>query len=84
MLLTVRHAFLWMVAIVATLVWVAAFPWMLRRGATLGRFLGWIDLNFIAFLEHVILRPFFAAPIPWAPINRMSCVRHRITFEEVV
>jgi hypothetical protein len=83
-LLAVHHAFLWMIAIVATLVWMVTFSWMLRHGATLGRFLRWIDLNYIAFLERVVLRPFFAAPIPWVPINRISSVRHRILLEDAV
>ncbi len=77
-LLCLRGVLLWVIIPVATLVWLPASVWLRRRGVKLGQFLGWVDLNLIAFLERTILRPLFRSAIPWTPPRAMREVTHRV------
>ncbi len=75
-LLVLRGILLWVVVPLAALAWLVSFNWL--RGVSAGQFLGWIDLNLIAFLSRSILRPLFRAPPPWIPVSQMSRVTHRL------
>jgi hypothetical protein len=68
-LLTVRGALLWVLLIVAPL---------RKRGVSLGKFLGWLDLNLISAIQRSLARPFFDAAIPWTPLSAAAGVTHRI------
>lgn len=73
------HGFLmWIVIPLAFFTWLPAWFWLHRRGASLGQFLGWVDLNLTACLERTILRPLFPAPLPWVPARSMVDIRHRV------
>jgi hypothetical protein len=78
MLLLIRGVLLWLVVPLAVLLWVILAGQLRRRGVGLGRFLGWVDLNLIAFLQRTALRPFFAEPIQWISPRGMSTVTHRL------
>jgi hypothetical protein len=77
-LLLIRGILLWVVVPVATCVWLVVALRLRRRGVTLGRFLGWIDLNLVACLQRTILRPLFRAPRDWVPVDEMPKVTHRL------
>jgi hypothetical protein len=77
-LLLVRGVLLWIVVPPAFVCWlVLAIP-LRRRGVTLGKFLGWVDLNLVAFLGRTILRPIVRTPLPWVPAGEMAEVEHRL------
>ena len=38
--------------------WVLGAPRLHKRGIKIGQFLGWIDVNLIALIQHSLLRPF--------------------------
>ncbi len=78
-LLLIRGVLLWAVIPLATCAWLPAALWLRRRGVRLGHFLGWVDLNLMAFLARVVLRPFFRAPPAWVPASAMGTVTHRVT-----
>jgi hypothetical protein len=78
-LLMIRGTLLWIVIPLAVCAWAPAAPWLSRRGVRLGHFLGWVDLNLIAFLTRIILRPLFRAPTPWVPASAMEQVTHRVS-----
>lgn len=78
-LLLIRGVLLWVVIPVAACAWLPAALWLRRRGVRLGHFLGWVDLNLIAFLARGALRPFFRAPPAWVPADAMAEVTHRVT-----
>jgi hypothetical protein len=61
-LLLVRGLLLWLVIPIASLVWLVLCVWLLRKGVGLRQFLGWVDLNSVAFLQRSILRPFVPSP----------------------
>jgi hypothetical protein len=69
---------LWIVIPIAFCVWAPAALWLRRRGVQLGHFLGWVDLNLIAFLTRIVLRPAFRAPASWVPASAMGQVAHRV------
>ena len=77
-LLCLRGVLLWMVILLAVLAWLAVSVRLQRRGVKLGQFLGWSDLNLMAFLERTILRPLFCSPIQWTPMRVMPEVAHRV------
>jgi hypothetical protein len=52
--------------------------WLRRMGVTFGGYLGWVDLNLVAALEHSILRPLFREPLSWTPVRSMPDVTHRV------
>ena len=78
-LLFIRGVLLWVVIPVAACAWVLGARWLSPRGVRFGHFLGWVDLNLVAFLARIVLRPFFRAPPPWVPASIMSQVTHRVT-----
>lgn len=80
LLLLLRGVLLWLVVPVATCTWPVTFVWFRRPRITLGQFLGWSDLNLMALLSRVVLRPFFRAPLPWIPWHAMPHVTHRLRF----
>ena len=38
--------------------WVLGTPRLHQRRIKIGQFLGWIDVNLIALIQHSLLRPF--------------------------
>ena len=62
--LLVRGVLLWVVVPLAVASWLLLAIVLRRRGVTLGKFLGWVDLNLVAFLGRTILRPIVRAPDP--------------------
>jgi hypothetical protein len=78
-LLLMRGVLLWIVIPLAVVAWTPAAPWLVLRGVRLGHFLGWVDLNLIAFLSRIVLRPLFRAPAAWVPASAMNQVTHRIS-----
>jgi hypothetical protein len=78
MLLLMRGVLLWVVAPLATISWPFVYVWLRRSGVSFGQFLGWIDLNLMAFLSRSILRPLFRNPPPWVPRREMPRVSHRL------
>ena len=80
-LLLVRGVLLWIVAPLAFALWLALSPWLLVKKVGPGRFLGWVDLNLIAFLQRSVARPFFPEPAPWTPVSTLPAVTHRISLD---
>lgn len=80
MVLLVVHGFLiWWLVPIWFVLWLILCVWMLRKRVGLGRFLGWADINFIAFLQRVIMRPMFPNPVSWVPVRDMPEVEHRVS-----
>ena len=77
-LLCLRGLLLWIVIPLAALAWLPVSVRLRRRGVKLGQFLGWVDLNLVAFLERTILRSFFRSPIQWTPTRVMPEVTYRV------
>lgn len=78
-LLVIRGVLLWLIVPMSFVVWVVAALWLVPRGATLGKFLGWIDSNFIFLIERTLLRPFFSEPTHlWIHFSDVSRVSHRV------
>lgn len=50
------------------------------QGVGLRQFLGWVDLNLMAFLSRIVLRPLFRDPVPWIGWREMAHVTHRVRF----
>ena len=78
LILLARGLLLWVVVPVATLAWMVAFPWLHRRGVRFLQYLGWIDLNLIAFLQRFVFRPLVRWPIDFVSAREMSLVVHRL------
>lgn len=76
-LLLIRSVLLWILLPLETCLWLALSPWAYRRGVGPGEFLGWADLNLIAFLQRLILRPLFPERQPWVPVHAMPEITHR-------
>jgi hypothetical protein len=74
-----RGTLLWIVIPLAVCAWAPSAFWLRRRGVRLGHFLGWVDLNLIAFLTRIVMRPVFRAPVPWVRASVMSQVTHRVS-----
>ena len=74
-----RGVLLWVVIPLAFCAWIPAAFWLRPRGIGFGQFLGWADLNLVALLGRVILRPLFHSPPPWVPAREMPQVTHRVT-----
>ncbi len=84
LLLAIRGALLWIVVPVAVVVWLGGAPWLLPRRVTLGVFLGWVDLNLLAFLERGLMRPLFRTRSPWSPVGEIAHTTHRIRFADPI
>jgi hypothetical protein len=81
-LLLVRGVLLWIVVPLAFVCWLLLAIPLRRRGVTLGKFLGWVDLNLVAFLGRTILRPIVRRPLNWVPVSEMPEVRHRLRAQD--
>jgi len=76
LLLVCRGLLLWIVVPLSVLAWPVAA--LLSRGVTLGKWLGWVDLNLVSLLQRTIFRRFFSDPVPRVPFAEIQSVRHRI------
>jgi len=79
-LLLVRGVLLWIVVPLAFVCWLLLAIPLHRRGVTLGKFLGWVDLNLVALLGRTILRPIVRTSKSWVPVSAMPEVTHRLRF----
>ncbi len=78
-LLVLRGILLWIYVPLATIVWVLGSPWLVPTGATLGRFLGWVDIGVIVAMQTSILRPLYPEPsLERVPFSEIATVTHRI------
>ncbi len=79
-LLLVRGLILWIVIPVGFVLWLLVFGWLLRVGP--GQFLGWLDVNLIAALQRVLIRPVGGElPMPiveFVPFRMLRSVSHRV------
>ncbi len=78
LLLLIRGVLLWLVIPAALVWWLVAWPILRRRRVRLAQLLGWTDLNLMAAIEHSILRPLIASPLPWTPAKALPNVRHPV------
>jgi hypothetical protein len=81
-LLFLRGLLLWLAVPLTVVVWVPASFVLRRRGIRFVQFLGWVDLNLIAFLARTVLRPLFRAPPPWVRGAAMPRVTHRVALTD--
>jgi hypothetical protein len=81
-LLLVRGVLLWIVVPLAFVCWLLLAVVLRRRGVGLGKFLGWVDLNLVAFLGRTILRPIVRTPLRWVPVSEMAEVEHRLRAQD--
>ena len=59
--------------------WVLGTPRLHQRRIKIGQFLGWIDVNLIALIQHSLLRPFQRdSAQPWPSAREISRVVHRV------
>jgi hypothetical protein len=75
-LLLARGILLWVIIPIGFALWLLVFSWRARLG--LGEFLGWLDLNLIAALHRVMVRPFNGSRVEFVPAGLIQAVRHRI------
>ena len=75
-LLLARGILLWIIIPIGFALWLLVFSWTARLG--LGEFLGWLDLNLIAALHRVMVRPFNGSRFEFVPVRLIPTVRHRI------
>lgn len=79
LLLTVHGVLLWVVIPMGCVAWVLGAPWLHKRRIKIGQFLGWIDINLIALIQHSLLRPFYRnVALPWLSARKISKVVHRL------
>jgi hypothetical protein len=81
-ILLVRGVLLWIVVPLAFVCWLLLAIPLRRRGVTLGKLLGWVDLNLVAFLGRTILRPLVRTPSNWVSAREMHEVTHRLRFQD--
>ena len=77
-LLMLRGVLLWIVVLIGILAWLFLGVILRRRGVTLGKFLGWLDLNLTAVIERTLLRRWVRSPLPWTPAADLPRVTHRL------
>lgn len=75
-LLLVRGVTLWIIIPIGFAFWLLVLSWTAR--VSLGEFLGWLDLNLIAVLHRVMVRPFNGARVEFVPVGRIQAATHRI------
>jgi hypothetical protein len=79
-LLVVRGLLLWILIPIGFVLWLLVFGWTARVG--LGAFIGWLDLNLVAALQRVLIRPVSGQlPMPrveFVPVRRVQSVSHRV------
>jgi hypothetical protein len=85
LVLIVRSFLLWVVIPLGFIAWGFFLPWLLKRGASLGQFLGWVDLNVVAMLQRVMaVRVVDGRVHPWLRAKEISNVTHRIKWNAPV
>jgi hypothetical protein len=77
-LIVILHGlFMWIVVPFGVVAWVLVHTWLQK--ADFGECLGWYDLNLVAFLQRVLLRPITREPSArWVPVGKMTEVTHRV------
>lgn len=78
LLLLLRGILLWVVVPLSVCVWPFVYIPLRRSRVRLGQFLGWVDLNLMAALSQIVLRPLFRDPVPWVAWGEMAGVTHRV------
>ncbi len=74
--LVIRGILLWLVVPLAAVSWVVLGPF---TKASLGACIGWFDLNLVAFIQRVLLRPVVRRPpASWLPLTKMRRTTHRV------
>ena len=84
LLMLTRGILIWFVVPAASLVWIFLALRLRRRGVSFGQYLGWVDLNLVAFLRHSIFRPIIQQSIPYVPRADMASVEHRVRITSAV
>lgn len=77
-LLSVRGILLWVVIPVATLLWAPIQLTYWDKRITVGQVIAWADINFIALIQHTILRPLNTKPLAWIPARELPNIKHRV------
>lgn len=78
LMLLLRGFLLWVVIPVAAVSWVVLGP---ITTAPLGACIGWFDLNLMALLTRILLRPLVRhSRFPWVPLGKMRNTDHRVGF----
>lgn len=78
LLLLLRGVLLWAVVPLAVCVWPFTYMRLRRVRIGFGQFLGWVDLNLMASLSQIVLRPLFRDPVSWVAWKEMPRVTHRV------
>lgn len=78
LVLFARGVLLWVVVPIASLVWVLVAIRLRRRGVTFGQYLGWVDVNLVAFLQRTLFRPVVRSRTPFVPPLEIPSVSHRL------
>jgi hypothetical protein len=78
--LVVRGMLLWLVVPAGACVWLVLAVPLRRRSVGMGAFVGWCDLNLIALLHRVGLRPHTAERRPWVHPRELPEIDHRVRF----
>lgn len=80
LLLCVRGILLWLVVPIACCMWLVMLfvrPMLGQPNVSLGKVIGWADLNLIAAIAQPLLRP-FERSVPFTPWTEVSKVNHRV------
>lgn len=77
-ILLVRGVLLWLVVPLAFLFWLIGWLHWHRRRVSLGKMLGWADVNLIAVIQRSLLRPLVRYPLARTPLAELPTVTHRI------
>jgi hypothetical protein len=85
LVLIVRSFLLWAVIPLGFIAWLFFLPWLRKRGASLGQFLGWIDLNVVAMLQRLMaVRIVEGHELRWLRAKEIPNVTHRIKWNASV
>jgi len=81
MLLAVRGLLLWLVVPLAFLLWLLLTPIRALRHRSFvspSKVIGWADLNLIAVVGQILIRP-FGRPVGFTPWSEMASVDHHVS-----
>ena len=81
-LLLIRGVLLWVVIPIGLIWWVVGLPAWHQRGVRLRQFIGWLDLNLVAFIQRTVLRPLVRHPLVWVPVADIKNVRHFVRLSD--
>ena len=82
-LLLIRGWLLWIVVPLSAIAWGLTLYWQIRKGISLGLFLGWIDNNFVIILERSLLLALFPETThSWVAFTDITTVQHRIGHDD--